>query len=49
MLPGVKIDLYDNGGTVVVSSEEDNVGKSIEQALILASIDGIFRVPNDEN
>jgi len=39
MLQGVTIDLYDKSGTVVVSSEEGNVGESIDHASILSSVE----------
>jgi len=39
MLQGVTIDLYDKSRTVVVSSEEGNVGESIDHASILSSVE----------
>lgn len=39
MLQGVTTDLYDRSGTIVVSSEEENVGKSIHHASILSSVE----------
>lgn len=39
MLQGVTIDLYDREGTVVISSEEGNVGESIEHTSILSTIE----------
>lgn len=39
MLQGVTVDLYDRDGTVVVSSEDGNVGKSIDHMSILSSIE----------
>ena len=38
MLQGVTIDLYDQDGTVVVSSDEKKIGGTIESASILSSI-----------
>lgn len=50
MLQGVTIDLYDRSGTVVVSSEEENVGKSIDHSSILSSIENGEKISesNDE-
>lgn len=39
MLPGVTINLYDREGTVVISSEEGNVGESIDHTSILSTIE----------
>lgn len=39
MLQGVTIDLYDKSGVVVVSSEEENVGKYIDQSSTLSAIE----------
>ncbi|MFE6168942.1 methyl-accepting chemotaxis protein [Viridibacillus arvi] len=50
MLQGVTIDLYDRSGTIVVSSEEENVGKSINHASILSSVENGEKISesNDE-
>ena len=38
MLQGVTIDLYDQDGTVVVSSDEKKIGGANESASIMSSI-----------
>lgn len=49
MLQGITIDLYDISGTIVVSSEEENVGKLIENSSILSSIENGDKVSESNN
>lgn len=49
MLEGVTIDLYDNDGTIVISSEEDNIGSTIELASTLSSIQNGENVSESTN
>ena len=51
MLQGVAIDLYDQEGTIVISSNENNVGQSTNETAILGVMnDGeIATQTNDEN